>query len=739
MKKYLFLLLLCCVTALSAQTISQKRPPKIGLVLAGGGAKGIAEIGVIKVLEEAGIRPDYITGTSIGSIVGGLYASGYTVDDLYQLAHDIDWNYYFNDAITRVNYPVIERGDSDKYILSFPLEDGKLKLPRGAVLGKKINLLFSRLTAHHHYIDNFDDFPIPFRCIATDFSTGEAVILRDGCLPDAMRASMSIPSIFEPVLIKDRLLIDGLSARNMPVQDVIDMGADIVIAVDIGSPLLTDEEFKTPLDVMVQSSSYLINQINEKQRELADILIEPDVDKINPLDFNKADTLLARGERAARAALPKILELIPSKKLEKRENVLGRDSFKINAISIQHYDNRQYNFIRNQLQIRIGETYSIYHIEKRLNILLGSQLLKQVRYRLQPLDDGHELIIQSEYQKGNFVRIGAHYDSNLKAGLLVNATLRNLLMPGSKLSVDARISEYPALLTDYILYLKSARPSIGLKFGGKANFYPADFYADGNLQDFFDINHYVGRFDVFSDINNRWLVKFGAGIEQYAQARALFVPNAEELRLKQNNAYIDLVRDTYDRLNFPRAGSIAAFHFKFSFGGSLKQTASNTTLKNDKINGLARAYFKRVFPVKKAKILWGIDSGISAYANNNFLTLFYLGRHIPYEVNFVDFAGLDYMELPATAYLSTSLKFRLEPKNELFTSLILNYGYYDVRNFLIADETGGATQTTATSGRIWGSGLELGYMSPLGPIKVNGEYNFFSRRVNFALHIGHYF
>jgi NTE family protein len=247
MKKIILFLLICLFSSsIAFAQIAEKKRPKIGLVLAGGGAKGLAEVGVIKVLEEAGIRPDYITGTSIGSIVGGLYASGYSVDDLYALAKEIDWNYYFNDDIARIHSPVIERDDHDKYLLSFPVEDKKVKLPRGAVIGKKISLLLSRLTINAHECTDFDDLPIPFRCVATNFATGEAVVLSKGSLADAMRASMSIPSVFEPVVIDGQLLIDGASARNMPVQDVIDMGADIVIAVDIGGPLLTDEQFKTP-------------------------------------------------------------------------------------------------------------------------------------------------------------------------------------------------------------------------------------------------------------------------------------------------------------------------------------------------------------------------------------------------------------------------------------------------------------------------------------------------------------
>jgi len=740
MRKVILLLIIGLFTSslVFAQNEKKKRP-KVGLVLAGGGAKGLAEVGVIKVLEEAGIRPDYITGTSIGSIVGGLYASGYSVDDLYKLAKEIDWNYYFNDEIARIHSPVIDRDDHDKYLLSFPIEDKKVKLPRGAVTGKKISLLLSRLTIDAHGYDDFDDLPIPFRCVATNFETGEAVVLGDGSLPDAMRASMSIPSVFEPVFIDGQLLVDGASARNMPVQDVIDMGADIVIAVDIGGPLLREEQFKTPLDVMVQAGSYLITQVNEKQRDLSDVIIQPAIDEIGPLDFDSADTLLVRGERAARAALPQILKLIEPQDLPERKGIAKHDTIKLTGIRIEHSDERQYNTLLNQLQLVVGETYTISHLEKRMQVLLGSQFVKNVCYRLFPFEDGHRIVFETAYQTGDFIRVGMQYDSDLKAGLLLNGTFRNQLIQGSKLGIDVRVSENPALLVDYLVHTKARRPSIGFKLGAKAHFYPGDLYENGELLDVFDIHHYEGRFDIFSDTRNRWLIKIGVGIEQYSQARALFAPDTEDLRLSQQNLYFNLKRDSYDRLHFPKAGSVASFEAKFSFGGSLREFASDTTIINNDLNGLVRTYFNRVFPVsKKFVIEWGVDGGISAYANNNFLSLFYLGRSIPYENNFVEFAGFAYMERPATAYAFSTLKFRFEPKENLFASLITNFGYYDVKNFLVSSETG-TTESESSRDRILGSGIELGYMTPLGPIKLDAQYNFYTKRPNFALHMGYVF
>lgn len=738
-----FLLFFVLFNLISSQIFAQNEDsdrPKIGLVLAGGGAKGLAEVGVIKVLEEAGIRPDYITGTSIGSIVGGLYASGYSVDDLYELAQEVDWNYYFNDDIERYNFPVTERSANDKYLLNFPIEKGKIELPKGAVIGTKISLLLSRLTLDVHECTDFDKLDIPFRAIATDFSTGEAVVLDEGCLPDAMRASMSIPSVFEPVKMNGRLLIDGASARNMPVQDVIDMGADIVIAVDIGGPLFQDEELSTALDVMVQAGSYIIFQENQKQRELADFLIEPDVGKISPLDFDQADTLLARGERAARAALPQILEKIKPRNLPARPGVKNTERVKLNAVEIEHEDVRQYKVVRNILQLAVGETYSVRHIERRMQILLGSQFVRNVRYRMLPEGNGgYKLVVQSDYQSGDFVRVGLNYDSDLKAGILLNGTLRNKLLRGSKLSVDMRVSENPAILLNYSMQTAAVRPALGVNLGAKAHFYPGRIFSDGELVDAFDLHHYETRLDLFSDVRNRWLFSVGAGRERYVQSLEFIDPDSESLRLSQWNLYFDMRRDSYDRLHFPRAGSTASFSAKFSFGGNLRQFQNDTTLINSDINGLVRTYFNRIFPIsEKFTAEWGIDGGISAYADNSFLNLFYLGRSIPYESNFVEFAGFEYMERPATAYVFSTVKLRFEPKTNIFTTLIANYGMYDVQDFLRASDVG-MTMANAQRDYMFGAGLQLGLLTPVGPMKFDAQYNFMTERVNVALHLGYYF
>ena len=230
MKKSLLLLTIFLLN-LALQAQDNSRRPKIGIALSGGGAKGFSHIGVLKVLEEAGIVPDYITGTSMGSVVGGLYAIGYPVDSLAKLAIEQDWTQVLSDDLLLQEVIFEEKQYFKNQQLELPIQDGGVKAPGGLIQGQEIEHLLARLTLPAYQIESFDDLPIPFRCMAVDLYWGEPVEFSGGPLAEAIRASMAIPSVFTPVYKDSLILIDGGVIRNFPVQELQEMGADIIIGV----------------------------------------------------------------------------------------------------------------------------------------------------------------------------------------------------------------------------------------------------------------------------------------------------------------------------------------------------------------------------------------------------------------------------------------------------------------------------------------------------------------------------
>lgn len=301
--------LLLCLLPLLAQAVEPPRP-KIGLVLSGGAARGLAHIGVLKALEEQGIHIDAIAGTSMGAVIGGLYASGYKIDELEKLALNIDWKLALSDAPPREDVPFRRKQDDRDFLVKQKLsfrDDGSLGLPLGVIQGQNLALLLESMFAHRSDTRDFDKLPIPFRAVATDITSGEKVVFRKGHLPQVIRASMSIPAVFAPVELDGRLLVDGGMTDNIPLDVAREMGVDIAIVVDIGTPLRSRKQLNTVVDVLNQSITLMTRRNSEEQLKAlhaSDVLIQPPLAAYGVTDFGRATDMIDAGYRATRAWTP---------------------------------------------------------------------------------------------------------------------------------------------------------------------------------------------------------------------------------------------------------------------------------------------------------------------------------------------------------------------------------------------------------------------------------------------------
>src|SRR5881275_1008669 len=294
------------------------RAQRIGIALSGGAARGIAHIGVLKVLEEAGIPVDVITGTSMGSVIGGLYAVGYTAAQLDTIVRTEDWYRLLTDPVDRRDLAVDRKFTEDHYLLTLPIQRGGIKLPRSVVAGQRVSQLLTRLTWSAHAIRDFRALPIPFAAVATDLETSRAVVLDHGFLPDAIRASMALPSVFSPVELADTAFIDGGVVRNLPAQDARVLGADVLICSDVTDPLEPRDSIVSLVDVLVQAVSFRVWDSERAQRGACDVLILPDVRGFSTFGFTRASEVIARGEVAARAALPLIEAALAQRRVSRR-------------------------------------------------------------------------------------------------------------------------------------------------------------------------------------------------------------------------------------------------------------------------------------------------------------------------------------------------------------------------------------------------------------------------------------
>lgn len=309
-KQYLSVILMIGLSIVFSDSFAGRK--KVGLVLSGGGAKGIAHIGVIEVLEKAGIPIDYVVGTSMGSIVGGLYAIGYTGEELDTLVRQQDWTFLLSDKVKRDYLPFMEKEATEKYVFSFSFGKGKeRRVPAGFVAGQNVYNLFTDLTLGYHDSLDFNRLPIPFACIAANIVDGQEVVLNKGNLVQAMRASMAIPGFFTPVHLDSMVLVDGGIVNNFPADVAKAMGADIIIGVDVQADLRKSDKLNTFPEVMGQLINLMCLNKFEENYALTDLYIKPDINEYSAASFNPqaVDTLIVRGKRAAEAQWEKLMAL----------------------------------------------------------------------------------------------------------------------------------------------------------------------------------------------------------------------------------------------------------------------------------------------------------------------------------------------------------------------------------------------------------------------------------------------
>lgn len=391
-----FFLLGILLSSLTLNTVHAR--PKIGLVLGGGGAAGVSHVGVLKVLEEHNIPIDVIAGNSMGAIVGSLYASGMSVDDIEKTARTLDWMSLFNDGQAFQEKDFQKKKQDAGFFTSAELGVGAggVKLPSGLISGQRLTFELRRLLSPVQHIGNFDQLPIPFRAVATDINTGKTVVLKSGNLATAVRASMSIPSLFSPVTINGRVLVDGLVSNNLPVDVAQQMGADILIVSRI--PPSKEKPVKSAIDIALRSMDLLMAQTTDAQVERLrsqDILIIPQTEDIGNLDFDRVRETIPLGVKGAKqqtVALKKLAQKIHASTAKKIVKSPPDKKVHIAKIIIKNGSKLKDKLLRKQLGIKAGEILDFDHLQQGLNNIHGLGYFSLVDYHLTPTPDGKQVL-----------------------------------------------------------------------------------------------------------------------------------------------------------------------------------------------------------------------------------------------------------------------------------------------------------------------------------------------------------
>ncbi|MCC5934280.1 MAG: patatin-like phospholipase family protein [Balneolales bacterium] len=495
---------------------------RIGLALSGGGAKGFAHLGFIKVLEEIGLPIDYITGTSMGALVGGLYAMGYTTEQLEELTMSLNWDDLFSDTIRRRHIPMEEKAWDGLYLLTLPIVGRAITLPAGVVAGHRIELLLNQLSWRYPGEQNFLDFPIPFACVATDLETGEAIVITEGFPSEAIRASISIPTAFMPKQINGRVLVDGGVVRNLPVEEALELGADIVLAVNVSDPLRSADQLFNIIDILDQTVSFQIYKSIEQSQSLADYNFQDSrITDFGVLDFESAADLIRLGEELARSRYDELSALAhsineirggPTRVPRMIEEPMRYYISDIRLIGVQSAS--ELNTL-SRFMLQPGNMLSKQDIQLGIENVYGTQFFNSISFRLVPdhdydnAEDAFILELVAVERVQDMFRFGFYYDNYRRASLLLNTTFRNMFYASSVTRANFKLGEEPSVDIRFFNYLRSEYNN-ALALRANYSLYQIDeFNNAGNRVSTFNTNSFFLEGMFVPHMDNQSMVSVG--------------------------------------------------------------------------------------------------------------------------------------------------------------------------------------------------------------------------------------
>jgi len=470
-------MLACCLAGQSvaapATDDAAVERPRVGLVLSGGGARGLAHVGVLRVLEELHVPVDAIAGTSMGAVVGGLYASGMSVDEIEALVSTLDWREAFQDKPPRQDLDYRRKQEERRFLVRLPVgfDDDGFRLPRGLVQGQKLTQVLRRETLPVIDIHDFDRLPIPFRAVATDIETGEMIVLAKGDLTEALRASMSAPGVFAPAELDGRLLVDGGLVNNLPVDVVRAMGADVVIAVDVGFEPRPREELDSALAMSNQMLAVMIGRETARQRALLgghDVLLEPELGALSSIEFHRLPQFLRRGEEAVRGQSARPAELSVDDAAWR--GFLARRSLRYRPPPVVDFvrptpgATDHAAWIDAALGPLVGKPLEPRAAARGVTRLYGEGIFETVDYRVVEEEGltGLEVSATRKSWGPNFVRFGLELQDDLEGGNSFNAGARFLFTEvngyGAEWQTDLQVGVEPGVFSEFYQPLGPASP-----------------------------------------------------------------------------------------------------------------------------------------------------------------------------------------------------------------------------------------------------------------------------------------
>ena len=691
--------------------------PKIGLSLSGGGAKGFAHIGVLKVLDSLGVKVDYISGTSMGAIVGGLYASGYTGKEIEKVVMETDFYTIIANEKNRKETTFFDKS-VDKYILNIPVKDGKFNvLPKAISTGQKNIYLLKELFKNVSAINDFSKLPIPFMCIATNLESGKIEIFEQGDLVSSIMASSAFPSLMDPVKINDSLYIDGAMTINYPSKPLKDKGIDIVIGVDLSQGLANRDNLQSAIDILNQVIDFGIQKETKNQYQYTDVNIHPDLTGITATSYDAKRAILDSGYVEAKKYV-ETLSLLPKRKDELLRvplNSIYSNVYKIDSLILENSNIFGKNYVQGKMNLRVPSLQTYGGINQMIDRLYSTNNYRLINYDIVQKNDQNYLKLNvTEDDTRFFLKFGLHYDEVFKTGLLLNATAKRLLFRNSTVSLDVVVGDKPRYYLNYFIdngYI----PGFGV-------------YASGMSLDLRDIGSNVYEnwnwFRNEAFIQSVWRDKYaiGGGISHDYYEGKFTWESSHSNNHNFINPYAFIKTDTQDNTSFPTKGLFLYAEGKILDLLNKEQEGRTFQLKiSSQIN----------FPLNS----WltyrvGLFGGVTVGDEISSFYQYRIGGLFEQNVgNFVKFQGYEFGQLHSKNLLTASNTFQFNFSKNYYVDAHLSLG--NLFNDIKVDDILHISESSA--------GITAGYKSPFGQIKLN-----YSRSLNrnnniLSVILGHWF
>lgn len=736
------LLLLLSASLAEAQTPIQR--PRIGLTLSGGGARGLAHIGLLKALDSAGVRVDYVTGTSMGAIVGSLYAAGYSGAEIEQVAQKLDWDALLTNAAQLSTITLPGKDDFGRYLLELPVVKGKLQFPNGVIESEELWLTLSELFLPYYRTKDFARFQRGFRCVATDIISGEPEVLRTGEVVAAIRASMAIPSVFTPVLYQGHRLVDGGVVRNFPVSEVKAMGAAVVIGSNVSAGAYTEANLRSPVDVLLQISSFKDNADFKVQKALCSLYVDYPLGDYSSGSFSAAGPITALGLRQGRAVFPKLKALRDS--LDARYGpalpyppaARRADSVYIESYQVQGLPPASEALLRRQLRLRPQRYYSAPQLSAAVRDAFGTRAFRKITYSLLPASDSSaRLVLDAERGPAARIGLGLNYNSLTGIGLIGSLTVQDRLASASTSQVALNIGENPRLRLKHVQYLtEHQRLVLRLLAQGERvsiTTYSTSFKKAG----LYTQSYVLANAQLFRLLDRNRALGLGTRYEYGRFTPEITSRLQLDGRIGLLNSYLFYEENTLNAVAYPTHGRRidAEIGVAYAQRPSFRVLSDTTVIGTEQSPGFSfrpyghsRLHAEQYLPLsKRATLLVQAQVGFNWNYRQAIANDFVVGGLTSGLRNQITFAGLPEAGLYTGSAVAGLVGYQYAVGPKLFVTAKANALYHD----FIANA---ARPTPARL--VYGGSLTLGLNSLLGPIDVSLMYSDVSKKLLPYFNIG---